>query len=296
MEQNRLRAFISLTRPANLPTAMADILAGFTMAGAVDAASFGSRWLSFDLVLLLMSSICLYAGGVVLNDYFDRDTDAIERPERPIPSGTVSPGEAFTLAIILLIAGVLLAFGVNYLAGFLSFLLFVAIWAYDSRTKHSSFWGPLNMGICRGLNLLLGASIFGSLNSWWLAFIPIVYIGAITLISQGEVKGGNKNNIILAGVFYTVVISALLFLVFQSGSFDALPYLLLFSVFIMLPLIKAFKNNTPDNIKRAVKAGVISLIVLDACIAAGLTVWWFGLIILALLPLSLVLSRQFAVT
>ena len=43
---------------------------------------------------LVASSSCLYLAGMALNDYADREVDAVERPGRPIPSGRVSPGFA----------------------------------------------------------------------------------------------------------------------------------------------------------------------------------------------------------
>lgn len=66
------------------------------------------------------------------------------------------------------------------------------------------------MGICRGLNLVLGMSVLGDFTYVWLAIIPVVYIFAITLISRGEVHGDNKGHIVLAGILYSLVIAAIL--------------------------------------------------------------------------------------
>ncbi|MBT8235939.1 MAG: ubiquinone biosynthesis protein UbiA, partial [Bacteroidia bacterium] len=78
----RIMGFLRLMRPANLPTAGADILAGAAIAGAVSTQiPFTLNTAISDLLLLFFSSVSLYAGGVVLNDYFDADLDALERPE-----------------------------------------------------------------------------------------------------------------------------------------------------------------------------------------------------------------------
>lgn len=58
----------------------------------------------------MIASVSLYAGGVVLNDYFDREIDAKERPERPIPSGKVSKEFALLMGTILLLIGVSFSF------------------------------------------------------------------------------------------------------------------------------------------------------------------------------------------
>src|SRR5947208_8717609 len=89
-------------------TAVADVLAGGAVAGLGHSGRL--RW-------LIGATACLYAGGVVLNDFFDRDLDARERPERPLPSGRVPPAHAAALGTGLLIGGIALAFGANATAG-----------------------------------------------------------------------------------------------------------------------------------------------------------------------------------
>lgn len=297
-----LKGYLHLTRPANLPTAAADILAGVTIAGIFTTSNGALTPVPLEIGLkvfgLVLSSVCLYAGGVVFNDYFDRKLDAVERPERPIPSGIVPENKAALFGAVLFLLGLIAAFLVHPLCGWLAMALIVAILLYDSFSKHFVVLGPLNMGICRGLNLLLGMSLFGFLPYWELAIIPVVYIGAITLISQGEVHGSNKRNIVIAACMYGLVVSGIGFFSFyKSLNFvQALPFLVLFTVLIFKPLMKAYGENTPINIKYAVKVGVISLIVLDANLAVVFGHWWFGLLILLLLPLSKLLAKQFAVT
>lgn len=292
-----LTGYLKLARPANLPTAAADILTGMAIAGLFSV-SVASTEFWFGVVLLVFSSVFLYAGGVVLNDVFDYKIDEIERPERPIPSKVVSLQKAAIFGTLLLVIGILLAFSVNLIAGSTAFLLSVSILTYDALAKDHKVLGPLVMGICRGLNLILGMALMLNFDYKIIALTPIVYIGAITMISQGEVHGNNRNNIILAGVMYLLVllgiVSAILY--WQLDLLPALPFLILFAILIYRPLLKAYSHNVPENIKKAVKAGVLSLVVMDACIAVAFSTWWVGLLILLLLPLSMALSRLFAVT
>ncbi len=292
-----LKGYLRLARPANLPTAAADILAGTAIAGVFNEIPLES-FLTIHLLFLIASTICLYAGGVVLNDVFDAELDKIERPERPIPSGLIRLNSARNFGGILLLAGIILAFLVNNLCGTVSLILVFAILTYDIFAKKSGVLGPLNMGVCRGLNLLLGMAVFGIITQWWFAIIPIFYIAAITLISRGEVHGDNKKHIILAGVFYASVILVLLFLIIFNNlnTLQALPFLILFAFLIFRPLINAYKSNSPKNIKKAVIAGVLSLIVLDATLVVGFSEWWVGILTLLLFPLSIYLSKLFAVT
>ncbi|PKA99540.1 4-hydroxybenzoate polyprenyltransferase [Flavobacteriaceae bacterium MAR_2009_75] len=298
---NVLLAYARLARPANLPTAAADIFAGVA-AGGLFATLGQTKFLEspvfVDFLCLVLASIFLYAGGVILNDVFDYKIDQVERPERPIPNGTISLTSAAIYGGLVLLTGIVFAFLVSNLSGGIAIALALAILLYDGIAKKYDFFGPLSMGLCRGLNLILGLSIFGDLNFWWLAVIPIVYIFAITLISRGEVHGENKNHIVLAGVLYSIVVVAVLSVaVFYTDSvFVTLLYLILFAFMVFRPLVKAYMENSPKNIKKAVIAGVMSLIILDAALGATFSVWWYGLIILALLPISMGLSKLFAVT
>ena len=288
-----LKGYLQLMRPANLPTAAADIFAGAAIAGVL-VASFPI----LALLFLVFSSVFLYAGGVVLNDVFDFNLDKIERPERPIPSGLIPLKSAAFFGGLLLIIGIVLAFLVHQLSGYIALALAGSIVLYDSFSKRNGFLGPLNMGLCRALNLILGMSVLGLLNNWWYAIIPLVYIFAITLISRGEVHGNNKSHIIWAGVLYASVISAVVTIVLTKTTnlWQTVPFLLLFAFLVFKPLMKAYHLNSPERIKKAVIAGVLSLIVLDAALAVGFSVWWYGLLLLLLLPLSIFLSKLFAVT
>src|SRR3989475_10761474 len=79
---------LALVRPPNVFTAVADSAAGLLLARrAGPVAGDPGLW-------CLAASACLYLGGIALNDYFDREVDAVERPERPIPSGAVPPAVA----------------------------------------------------------------------------------------------------------------------------------------------------------------------------------------------------------
>ncbi|MDO1511716.1 UbiA-like protein EboC [Maribacter confluentis] len=295
-----LKGYLELMRPANLPTAAADIFAGIAIIlylRNIEVLSFLSEN-GGDVFLLVFSSIALYAGGVVFNDVFDAELDALERPERAIPSGRVPKRNALYFGAILILIGIALAFKCTVLSGIISVVLTTAILTYDGYFKQFGFAGPLNMGICRGLNLLMGLSILGSLTHWYISLVPVVYIFAITLISRGEVHGDNKKHIVWAGILYTIVFLsiALITVVKTDNMLVLVPFLLAFAFFTIKPLIKAYKDNSPKNIKKAVIAGVLSLIIMNACWVAGFANWQLALAVLLLLPLSILLSKLFAVT
>lgn len=290
----RLWAYLQLMRPANIVTAWADILAGFAASGAI-ATSF-----DLNLVWLLLATTGLYGGGVVFNDVFDAELDSEERPERPIPSGRTSRSEAIWLGLILLGGGIFAAARVSLLSMAIALLVALSALLYDAVSKHNLISGPLNMGLCRGGNLLLGMSIVPSAltQRWWLALLPIVYIAAITAISQGEVRGGKRSTGIFALFCLAIVFSSIIAmgLLINYSIWAALPFLVLLASRVLPPFVAATQNPQPEIIQSAVKAGVLSLIVLNATTAAGFAGWAYGLAILSLLPFSAILAKKLAVT
>src|SRR5690242_9394824 len=285
-------------RPANIVTSVADVLAGVAISGYLVDSKITFPTL-IPILLLSLSTIGLYGGGVVFNDVFDAELDKVERPERPIPSGEVSLKNAVLLGSILLLIGVITAAFVNSLSLLLAILVAVAALVYDKFSKPHSILGPLNMGLCRGLNLLLGVSIVTSSvgDYWFLAFIPIIYIAAITMISRGEVHGGNKRTLYFAALFYLIVIAGILILSSRQNTiYWCLLFLLPFAWIIFSSLIKALRLPSPKNIGLAVKSGVLALILMNASWAAAFDSISVAFLILLLLPLSLWLARLFAVT
>ena len=291
-----LKPYLQLTRPANLVTAVADVLAGVAIAGI---ASEGVPVNYESVALLMLATVGLYGGGVVFNDVFDADLDAVERPERPIPSGRVTRVGAAWLGSILLGIGIFSAFSHSVLSGSLAVSIAGLALVYDRFGKHHPIIGPVNMGTCRGVNLLLGVSIIeiAVLDWWWLGFIPVVYIAAVTMISRGEVHGGNPKTLYGAGVMYALVSGAQLWLAARAGTlFLTLPFVALHGYLIFKPLFSAIQNPIGPNIGKAVKSGVLALIVMDAAWVGVAGNWPLALIVLLLLPLSMGLARLFAVT
>ncbi|MEZ4901296.1 MAG: UbiA-like protein EboC [Spirosomataceae bacterium] len=286
-----IKPYLQLARPANIVTAIADIMAGMAIAQFTFEVS-PAYW-------LIPATIGLYGGGVVLNDVFDAQLDAIERPERPIPSGKVTVKSATIWGIFLLCLGVFSASVFSTLSGLIALIVALLAVVYDRFAKHNAVFGPLTMGLCRGGNLLLGMSaVSTSLATWgWIAFVPIAYIGAITLISRDEVHGGKRRSLYIAASLYACVHAVQFFVAVSQGN-GAFALLLVFlhAWLIGLPLWKAIQNPIGLHIGKAVKAGVLSLIVMNAawCIAFGN--WPVALLVLVLLPLSIQLARIFAVT
>ncbi len=286
-----VRGYLELLRPPNVVTAIADVLAGYAVAGRAQ----GSR-----LPWLLAATVCLYAGGVVLNDVFDRAVDASERPERPIPSGRVRAAHAAALGAALLAAGVALAFGATRAAGVVAVALAASVVVYDGRAKRHAFFGPLAMGVCRGLNLVLGMAAVPAAvaGHWRIALLSVAYIAAVTLVSRGEVHGGKKAVAAFALAVLGVVVAALVVIALRSSGWPV-PALVLAAALLWRvgpPFAAVYVDPRPPRIRRAVKAGVLSLVLLDAALSAAFAGPAYAAIVLATALVAGSLARLFAVT
>ncbi len=298
MSSGKPGPYLVLIRPANVITAIADIFAGIALSGAINLNH--STFPVWGALSLIVATACLYAGGIVFNDVFDLELDRKERPERPLPSGQISREKAIWFGITLFIIASVVTIQLATISYLLALGIMICATSYDKYFKHTLVGGPLVMGLCRGLNLLLGISIVPDqvFEMWWIGSLPVLFIAAITLTSQGEVHGKNRISVTVALGFDLMVACAIIYLAFL-GYFQlltVLPFLMIWLLMNLRAKGKAIIENTPPNVMKAVKMGVISLIPLDACYAAGSSYWWFGLITLLLLPLSLLLSRKFAVT
>jgi 4-hydroxybenzoate polyprenyltransferase len=287
-----VRGYLELLRPANVVTALADVLAGYAVAGRTNHRA---------LPWLLVATVCLYAGGVVLNDFFDRRLDAVERPERPIPSGRVSPVMAATLGGLLLAGGIAAAAAGTTAAALIALAIAALVLAYDARVKRYAVAGPLNMGLCRGCNLLLGvAAVPAALaDRWAVALIAVVYITAVTVVSRGEVHGGKKAGATFALISLTGVLLILALLGRDAGRVEQVvgcALLALLAYRVLPPFWRARNDPSPAVIRGAVKAGVLSLVLVDAAISVAYAGSVYGASVLATALVAGSLARLFSVT
>lgn len=290
----KIRAFIELVRPANVVTSLTDVLAGMSIVG------FIFNFLEINSILFLgISTMCLYAGGVVFNDVFDHDLDKIERPERALPSGRILKSEAILGGALLLFIGIFCAFWHSSLSGFIAIIISICAIFYDWKGKHMSIFGPINMGLCRAFNLLLGMSMYeiGVFNYGYLIIIPLIYIAAITLVSRGEVHGGNPKTLLFAlFLFLTVHICQIYFAHTFGHLLLALPFIVTHFYLIFRKIIVAIKDPTGPNIGKTVKTGVLTLILMNAAWVSLSGQWEMAIFVVLLLPVSIRLGKKFAVT
>ncbi len=178
-------------------------------------------------LLVFFIPILGWIAGLYLADYLDRSLDAIQKPQRPIPSGRISPREALIVGASYAILGLGLTFIVGSLLNIL--LVFLAgglVFCYAKFTKARGLLGNFNRGAMTAVTYLFGVFSIGSSSSiplpFWLLSLVFFFhdtnsniIGAIRDV-HGDKTGGYTTVPVRYGIRRTLLISVFLSLLYLS--------------------------------------------------------------------------------
>jgi hypothetical protein len=296
-----------------LPSVMS--VPGDTLVGA---ASAGAPMTPAGVAGRAVASGCLYLGGMALNDYADRDVDAVERPHRPIPSGRVDPAFALGLARALTVAGLGVAAAVGGRRALrVAVPLAATVWSYDLALKDTAA-GPVAMAGCRALDVLLGASggAGGPGGTVRGALVPAVAVAGhtftITLVSRHEAEGGTPEVGRWALVGTSLVTAATAAHAAarsrprnrrvhdnfggRFGGALAAGLLGAYAVTMGRAGVEAARDPSPANLQKVVGAGVLGFMPLEGALLAGMRRTGAGAAVAALWPVARRLARHRAVT
>ena len=252
------QTLLRLGRVSNLPTVWTNVIAGATIANA--AANI------VDVALVGLAMTAFYVGGMYLNDFFDRDIDARERPGRPIHAGDISAGAVSMIGFALLAVGLALLLGFGLLTLIYGLALAGAIVLYDAWHKGNIF-APMIMGLCRALvYLATGAAVSGEIN---LALIA----GAVALAAHviGLTYAAKQENLNEIGRLWPLAVLAAPLLVALPGIMSGL------LVFIGCLLLCAadiaavrllVQRAAPYAVPRAVSMLIAAICLVDALAVA----------------------------
>jgi 4-hydroxybenzoate polyprenyltransferase len=291
-----LRDYLELMRLPNVFTSMADVAMGFLfvreLTTAIDA------WL---LAVLLGASSLLYLAGVVLNDVFDIELDSRERPDRPLPSGRISPRAARRFGWGLLSAGAVLGWVAAFiigdiLPGAIVVILVASILIYDAGLKFTPI-GPVLMGACRMFNVLLGMSAAGTpftAEHWIVACAIGLYIAGITWFAKTENVRSSRLQLALSTIVMMLGIALLGSLPHWSQRITPLVVeepqrwwllMLILGMLIGWRCLRAVIAPSSAQVQAAVAQSILSLIILDAAACFAIRgVFCSAMILLLLLP------------
>ncbi|MFD8498565.1 SCO3242 family prenyltransferase [Amycolatopsis sp. NPDC059657] len=277
-----MRAYVELVRAPAALTVLGDTVAGASAAGVP---------LRGKRLLLPLSSVAFYWAGMALNDWADRKLDAVERPERPIPSGRVSAEAALGTGIGLTAAGLgLAALGGGKAAVKVAVPLAAAVWAYDTLLK-PTVAGPLGMAVCRALDVLMGG------HAPVAAAAVGVHTLGVTALSAGEVHGASATTARVA--MATSCMATTLAVSGQArGGWHRAASLAAgsgYAGFVGRAQADAARDPSAKKVRKATMTGIHGMVPLQAAVAARGSLLGAALVSAAL-PLARALSRKVSPT
>jgi 4-hydroxybenzoate polyprenyltransferase len=290
-----LATLLALGRVSNLPTVWTNCLAGAVLAGGG-----ASPW---SIATTAIALSFFYCGGMFLNDAFDRDVDAVERPQRPIPSGRASPATVYTLGAAQLAAGLILLALVARAAGGRVDLalgsgaaLAITIIAYDA-VHRATVLSPWLMAACRAL-VYACAAVATTPTPQWPAVLPAAaalaaYTAGISFVSRVEASGAASR----AWPIVLLIAAPIVLLASAEGAMDPRAWCAVAAVAWILHALRFATRSHEPNVPGGVMRLIAGMCVLDAAwIAGGGAVGAAILAALALigLPVTRLLQRRVA--
>lgn len=267
----KLASIPRLLRVENCVMAGLAVVVGFIVAGGIgDLAAING------LLLAFVSAFVITGAGNAINDYYDKGTDRKNAPHRPIPSGAISASGAFYLAVVLFIAGIIMAFFINYSCLALAALNSALLFLYARNLKSSVLAGNLLVSYLTASTFVYGALVLqnpaATVFLALLAFLANVgreMIGDVEDV-VGDRKAGMKTFVIVYGekkawlygrsyIFAAVFMSPVPFLNGLMGT----PYLFVVAVadaiFVWSAVTRSARRNQQLT-KVAILAGLLAFL------------------------------------
>jgi len=217
-DMTKLGSYIRLLRPVNCFMMGFAVLVGASLAYTIGVEL---NWLS--LFYGFITGFALTGASMAINDYYDREIDAINDPRRPIPSGQICPAEALTFASVLTIAGFAAAYLTNLLCFGVAILSILVFTTYSTIGKRSGLPGNFLVSICVAIPFIYGSmAVTGELRLNVLLFAAIAFLSntgrEITkgiVDTEGDrtkgiktlaVRHGEKKAAVAAALFYVLAV------------------------------------------------------------------------------------------
>ena len=279
-----IRQFALLIRFPNSFTVVANVLAATAVAGGFDDAISPLFWLMF-------ASLCLYHGGIILNDCLDIEEDRKTQPDRPLVKGFLPYAYAWGLGWFLLFMGILVLSFFDRQTMMVGMGLLGAILAYNFSPREGLV-GCAFMGLCRSLNWLVVLSAFGAAEQAWpYAALVGVYVMSLTFLSRDENYAQRKWLVGLC--MASLLLGTVGFLLQFEGR--GIHYIASVTVIVaglsvlFYRLFQLYRHYSPRNIRAIVMIMILGMIPLDATL-----VFVAGAPVTALLILLLIIPSRYA--
>ncbi len=195
-----------------------------------------------SLSLGMLVVFLITAAGNVINDYFDRESDLINHPERPIPAGEIRPKNALIYSVTLFVVGVILAFPINLCSFIVAILAVALLLLYENSLKNEGFAGNITISILVGMIFLFGGTIFGQLSLMSLLALMAFFsnLGREIIKDVEDMVGDINRKTLPKKIGRRKALLMAMIFIYISIALSPLPYTLFsFSVFYLYAVIFA---------------------------------------------------------
>jgi len=233
------------------------------------------------LLLTFFSMAFITSAGFAINDYYDKESDAVIKPQRPLPSGALSLRQVVAVSALLFGLGLALAFFINWLSFAILAVDSMLLLVYSALVKRKSgFVANVLVGVLTGTAFMYGeATVTSTVSLVSLSLYPIAFgtIGGNVLRDVLSLEGdskvgyptlpqtiGNTNAVKVAAVFFTLT-GVLAPLPYFLGNFGVyyLPLILLWSVLLIYSSVRLVTSvSTVANVRRHERVITMSMILL----------------------------------
>lgn len=275
-----MNAYLEILRPFN---ALMAVVAIFLMA-------LISGHFTVDVFLAGAVVFIVTGAGNSINDYFDHKIDAINKPERPIPSGRIPLQTAGIYSSALFIVGIILAFAINAFLGTIALLSSLLMIWYAYSLKRMLIVGNLAISFLTGLCFVFGGIVvYQIIVSVYLGFFAFLMTMAREIVKDMEdVKGDQAEGASTLPLVYGNTVSSRLAAFFMITASLASPLLYFMGVFtwfyliILIPAILLFlygavlvlRDQSVKNTKNVSKKIKLGMGITFLAFAAGSPYLW----------------------
>jgi geranylgeranylglycerol-phosphate geranylgeranyltransferase len=214
-----------------------------------------------------LTGFLLLAASMILNDYFDREIDAINEPNRPLPAGSVQTSEALSFALILAALGLYCAASTGFATLLIAILSLLIMISYNARVKRTGLLGNIFVSLNVAVPFVYGGFAVGS-PTWTLAIFSI--LAFLSSVGREIVKGitdvpgdtsrgvksiaatkGNKSAARYGAAFFVcAVVLSVVPLVLGLVSNLYIPLVIICDVGFLLTTYSIVSNPSPRSAKR----------------------------------------------
>ncbi len=269
-----MNAYLEIIRPGNAAMAVIAVILVMLISGNFTLNAF----LACIVVLMVIG------GGNAINDYFDHKIDAINKPNRPIPSGRISLNAAKIYSVALFVIGTILAFIIGLLPGLIALFTSVVLILYAYNLKKMPLIGNAAVSFFIGLTFAFGAVVVGEPLLSILGFSPFFITMMREIVKdmedmEGDKEEGARTLPILYGLKSSAVIAAL-FMIFAVVT-SPIPYIVGILTVFYLPLlivgdiifvvgaVSVLKDQSTENTGKVSKWVKIGMVIVLLSYAIG---------------------------